>query len=71
MKSKCDSVVSIEKIPEDYLPHLTMRIKNKKLEHFIASGKKITRRQDVEKAYIRSGCFYFGKSEVIIKMKSI
>ena len=48
-----------------------MKIRKNKLEHYLPIGLNISRRQDVNKAYIRSGCFYFAKTSVLIKNNSI
>jgi CMP-N,N'-diacetyllegionaminic acid synthase len=70
-KNKCDSVVSVEKVPEHYSPFFTMKINKNKLEHYLPKGINISRRQDVKQAYIRSGCFYFAKTSILIKNNSI
>lgn len=70
-KNKCDSVVSVEEVPEHYSPFFTMKIKKNKLEHYLPKGLNISRRQDVDQAYIRSGCFYFAKTSILIKNNSI
>ena len=67
----CDSVVSVEKIPEHYSPYTAMRIENNKLEFLMNEGNFITRRQDVEDVFIRSGCFYFLKTSTLTKKKSL
>ena len=67
----CDSVVSVKKIPEHYLPHFVMRIEDGKLTHFLNDGAKVTRRQDAKKAYTRTGCFYFTKVDVLMYDNSI
>jgi CMP-N-acetylneuraminic acid synthetase len=71
VSTECDSVVSIEEVPEHYLPHFVMRIQDGKLIHFLADGAKVTRRQDAVKAYTRSGCFYFTKANVLMSGNSI
>jgi len=67
----CDSVVSIEEVPEHYLPHFVMKIEKGKLTHFLEEGAKVTRRQDAKKAYTRSGCFYFTRKDVLMNDNSI
>lgn len=68
---ECDSVVSVEPVPEHYAPHFVMKINDGILIHFLPDGANITRRQDVEKAYTRNGCFYFTQRDVLMNENSI
>lgn len=71
LNSECDSVVSVEEVPEHYLPHFVMKVEDGKLSHFLPDGIEITRRQDAKKAYTRSGCFYFTRTEVLMDGNSL
>ena len=71
IKDRSDSVVSIEKMPNHYSPYTAMKIINNKLEFFIEEGNTITRRQDVEDVYLRSGCFYFLFIDTLLRKKSL
>ena len=67
----CDSVVSIEKIPQHYSPYTAMKIEDGFLKFFHTEGTNITRRQEVNDVFIRSGCFYFLKSSTLINKNSL
>ena len=70
-ESGCDSVVSVEKVPDHFSPHYAMKIVEGRLENFIPEGEYITRRQDVEMAYTRNGQFYFARRETIMEKNTI
>ena len=67
----CDSVVSVEKMPQHYSPYTAMKIEDGYLNFFHSEGGNITRRQDVNDVFIRSGCFYFLKTSTLIDKKSL
>lgn len=71
LNSGCDSVVSVEQIPDHYSPDLVMKIKNGKLSHFLDDETKVSRRQDARKAYTRSGCFYFTRTSLLMEENTI
>jgi CMP-N,N'-diacetyllegionaminic acid synthase len=71
LSSGCDSVVSVDQVPEHYAPHFVMKIENGKLSHFLDDGTKVTRRQDVKKTYTRSGCFYFTRTNILMNKNTI
>ncbi|MDC1425200.1 acylneuraminate cytidylyltransferase family protein, partial [Oceanospirillaceae bacterium] len=71
LNSECDSVVSVNQVPEHYAPHFVMKIEDGRLSHFLNDGIKVTRRQDVKKAYTRSGCFYFTCTNALMDRNTI
>ena len=68
---QCDSVVSVERVPEHYSPHFVMKVENNRLLPFMADALKITRRQDAPKAYTRNGQFYVMRRETLLEKNSI
>jgi CMP-N,N'-diacetyllegionaminic acid synthase len=72
IESGCDSLVSVQKVPEEYNPHWTFEV-NAEGNLKIATGeaKIISRRQELPIAYHRDGSFYITKTEVLLKEYSL
>lgn len=72
MKSGCDSLVSVQKVPHEYNPHWTFEV-NGEGNLKIATGETeiIPRRQELPTAYHRDGSIYITKTEVILKEHSL
>ena len=66
--SSSDSLLSVLEVPHEYNPHWVFKPReNNQLE--IATGEKeiITRRQELPKAYIRSGDIYLTKTQIVLE----
>lgn len=59
------AVCTVAPMPLDQCPHYLMRIEGGHLTHFLPEAKKITRRQDVERAYFRDGGIFLTRSTVL------
>ncbi len=72
MESACDSLVSVQQVPDEYNPHWTFEL-NQEGNLTIATGddKIISRRQELPKAYHRDGSIYLTKTEVLLKQHSL
>lgn len=72
MKSGCDSLVSVQKVPHEYNPHWTFEV-NGEGNLKIATGETeiIPRRQELPTAYHRDGSIYITKTEVVLKEHSL
>jgi CMP-N,N'-diacetyllegionaminic acid synthase len=66
-----ESVVSVEPVPDHYSPYFVMKIESDRLLPFMPEGLRFTRRQDVPKAYSRSGDFYFTRIKTLMEGNSI
>jgi CMP-N,N'-diacetyllegionaminic acid synthase len=66
-----DSVWTISKIDSKYHPLKIMKLENNRLSHFLKSGKKIFRRQQLSDIFIRNGNAYVIKSSYLKKTKKI
>ncbi|MFZ2285189.1 MAG: acylneuraminate cytidylyltransferase family protein [Lutibacter sp.] len=72
MESGCDSLVSVQQVPDEYNPHWTFEV-NQEGNLTIATGddKIIPRRQELPKAYHRDGSIYLTKTEVLLNLNSL
>lgn len=72
MESACDSLVSVQQVPDEYNPHWTFEV-NQEGNLTIATGddKIISRRQGLPKAYHRDGSIYLTKTEVLLNQNSL
>lgn len=70
--SGCDSLVSVQKVPQEYNPHWTFEV-NPEGNLKIATGEEkiISRRQDLPDAYHRDGSIYITKTEVLLQQRSL
>lgn len=68
----CDSLVSVQKVPEEYNPHWTFEV-NAEGNLKIATGEAeiISRRQELPTAYHRDGSIYVTKTDVLLKEHSL
>ena len=71
VKMNADSLISVIEVPHHYNPHWVFEESNDGSLK-IATGEKeiITRRQELPKTYVRDGCMYITKREVIVNKKS-
>jgi CMP-N,N'-diacetyllegionaminic acid synthase len=69
--SEADSVVSVERVPSHYLPHIVMKVLDNHLIPFLPDGAIITRRQDASPAYSRNGQFYITRYSTLVGKNSI
>ncbi len=72
IKSGCDSLVSVQRVPHEYNPHWTFEV-NAEGNLKIATGETeiIPRRQDLSIAYHRDGSLYITKTEVLLQQHSL
>lgn len=72
IESGCDSLVSVQQVPDDYNPHWTFEV-NPEGNLTIATGEEqiIPRRQELPKAYHRDGSMYLTKTEVLLHQHSL
>jgi len=72
IKSNCDSLVSVQKVPHEYNPHWVFEL-NGEGNLKIATGEtRITpRRQELPNAYHRDGSIYITKTEVLLAAHSL
>ena len=72
IKSGCDSLVSVQKVPHEYNPHWTFET-NPDGNLKIATGEKdiITRRQELPEAYHRDGLIYITKAAIVRDQDSL
>ncbi|MDA7770407.1 acylneuraminate cytidylyltransferase family protein [Candidatus Pelagibacter sp.] len=66
-----DSIWTVSKVDSKFHPFKIMKIENNKLIHFLKSGKKIFRRQQLSDTFIRNGNAYVIKSNYLKKTKKI
>jgi CMP-N,N'-diacetyllegionaminic acid synthase len=68
MKSDCDSLVSVQRVPHEFNPHWTFEV-NAEGNLKIATGEVeiIPRRQELPIAYHRDGSIYITKTAVLLK----
>ena len=71
IEKKLDSVWTISKVDSKYHPLKIMKLENNRLSHFLKSGKKIFRRQQLSDIFIRNGNAYVIKTSKIKKTKKI
>ncbi|NNE32705.1 MAG: acylneuraminate cytidylyltransferase family protein [Winogradskyella sp.] len=68
----CDSLISVQRIPDKYNPHWTFKKDNfGNLKLSTNDEQIIPRRQDLPNAYHRDGLIYITKAEVILKQNSL
>jgi CMP-N-acetylneuraminic acid synthetase len=72
IKSRCDALVSVQKVPHEYNPHWTFEV-NTEGNLTIATGDTqiIPRRQELPLAYHRDGSIYITKTNVILEQNSL
>lgn len=72
MESACDSLVSVQQVPDEYNPHWAFEV-NHEGNLTIATGEEqiIPRRQELPKAYHRDGSIYLTKTEVLLNQHSL
>jgi CMP-N-acetylneuraminic acid synthetase len=72
IKSDCDSLVSVQRVPHEYNPHWTFEV-NAAGNLKIATGETeiIPRRQELPTAYHRDGSIYITKTEVLLQQNSL
>jgi len=70
--SSCDSLVSVQKVPQEYNPHWTFEV-NAKGNLKIATGEAeiIPRRQELPMSYHRDGSIYITKTGVLLQQHSL
>lgn len=71
-ESGCDSLVSVQQVPDEYNPHWTFEVSSEGYLK-IATGETIiiNRRQELPLAYHRDGSIYITKTEVILQQYSL
>lgn len=72
IEKNSDSLVSVQKVPQEYNPHWTFEV-NSVGNLKIATGEAeiINRRQELPIAYHRDGSIYITKTEVVLKNHSL
>jgi CMP-N-acetylneuraminic acid synthetase len=70
-EADCDSVVSVVEIPHMYAPQKALKLSNGSLKFWLADGRRITRRQELEPAYAREGTIYTMWRGVLMEKNSI
>ena len=72
VKSGCDALVSVQKVPDEYNPHWVFK-ENKEGQLKLVTGEKkiIPRRQDLPKVYHRDGLIYITKTNVLLEQNSL
>ncbi|EGV44350.1 acylneuraminate cytidylyltransferase family protein [Bizionia argentinensis JUB59] len=70
--SKCDTLISVQKVPQEFNPHWTFE-KNSDGYLKIATGeaKIISRRQELPDAYHRDGSIYLTTTKTLLEQNSI
>ncbi len=72
IKTKADSLISVQKIPLKYNPHWIFENNNKGfLKIATGENKIIPRRQDLPNAFIRDGAIYITNTKIIKEQKSL
>jgi CMP-N,N'-diacetyllegionaminic acid synthase len=69
--SHADSVVSVERVPSHYSPHVLMKVVDNRLFFFMNDGVHVTNRQSAPFAYSRNGQFYMVRRRTLLDMNSI
>lgn len=63
-----DAVCSLVQLPMEMSPHYVMKITAEGyLDYFLEEGRKIKRRQDAARAFLREGTIYLAKVETLFK----
>lgn len=69
---ECDSVVAVTEVPQHFAPHFVMKQTHAGyLDFYLDEGARITRRQDLPKAYSRCGTVYLFRLSSLEKYRSI
>jgi CMP-N-acetylneuraminic acid synthetase len=72
IESKCDALVSVQKVPDEYNPHWTFKKDERgNLELFTGEKEIISRRQDLPEVYHRDGLIYITKTNVLLEQNSL
>jgi len=71
IETRCDSVVSVVRIPQHYSPDFAYKVEDGILKPFLDGGGKVTRRQDTRPAYSRDGTIYAFWRDVLMKKYNI
>ncbi|WP_310378282.1 acylneuraminate cytidylyltransferase family protein [Flavobacterium sp.] len=72
IKSDCDSLVSVQKVPHEYNPHWTFEVNNEgNLKIATGETEIISRRQELPTAYHRDGSIYITKTKVLLQEHSL
>ncbi len=72
VESKCDALVSVQKVPDEYNPHWTFKENQSgNLELFTGEKQIISRRQDLPEIYHRDGLIYITKTSVLMEQNSL
>jgi CMP-N-acetylneuraminic acid synthetase len=68
----CDSLISVQRVPEKYNPHWTFKKDEYgNLQLSTNDAQIISRRQDLPTAYHRDGLIYIIKSKVVLEQNSL
>lgn len=72
IKSKSDSLISVQEIPHEYNPHWSFELdENENLKIATGETEIISRRQDLPKAYHRDGSIYITKTTILKEQNSL
>jgi CMP-N,N'-diacetyllegionaminic acid synthase len=72
IKSNCDSLVSVQKVPHEYNPHWVFEVDSTgNLKIATGEAEIIPRRQELPTAYHRDGSLYITKTAVLLKEHSL
>jgi CMP-N,N'-diacetyllegionaminic acid synthase len=72
IKSGCDSLVSVQKVPHEYNPHWTFEVNHEgNLKIATGEDKIISQRQKLPITYYRDGSIYMTKTEVLLNQHSL
>ena len=68
---KYDAAISVTKISDKYHPKKVFNLKNKYLNLYLESGKRVFARQHLDQVFIRNGVFYIFKISSFLKESDI
>jgi len=72
MEKKCDSLISVLPVPEEYNPHWTFeKMEGGFLKIATGEEKIISRRQDLPRAFFRDGSVYITRTQVLLEQQSL
>ena len=72
IKSKSDSLISVQEVPHEYNPHWSFELdENENLKIATGETEIISRRQDLPKAYHRDGSIYITKTKILKEQNSL
>jgi CMP-N,N'-diacetyllegionaminic acid synthase len=72
MESDCDSLVSVQKVPQEYNPHWVFEADSTgNLKIATGEDEIISQRQKLPMAYHRDGSIYITKTEVLLNQNSL